>query len=254
MNHLFVRSFLAICCGMALCLGSNIVSAHEADVFPEVEHVELEQKDDEKLEAVFPEVEHVELEQKDNESSEALLTEALMESIGPNDNYYLQRLHTDSYYHLVAYSDSGDVVQLHDASKWSIQRSGRNKVIYWVQSDEIFIKPSIAWFSSYQYVLYNRTTNQAVQASLTSPPLPMGAATFRIVNIEPHQGLILLSDNTVWQVGSKSQFLNWQIGQRVLVGVNNKWRTAQFPQILINIDFSGESYSEAIFYGYPAGY
>jgi hypothetical protein len=103
--------------------------------------------------------------------------------------------------------------------------------------------------------LHNRNPeiNQAVGVNLISPPLPMGAHTFRIIHIEPNKHLVLLSDNTIWKVENAYHFSQWQIGQRVFVGVNNNWRTALFPHILINVDISGEPYSEAIFYGNPAG-
>lgn len=232
MNRLFVRPFLATFFSILLCLGSHEIFAQDFE------------------ESSFPKITRVE---EENLSANSIHT--LAEAVGQfDDSYYLQRIHSDAYYHLVAYSDNGDVVQLHDASKWSIRSSECQKVLYWVQSDDIFIKPSASCFSSYKYVLHNRTTNQAVGANLISPPLPMGAYTFRITNIQPYERLVLLSDNTVWQVGSDSKFSRWQIGQRVLVGVNNQWRTAPLPHILINVDLSGEPYSEASFYGYPVGY
>jgi hypothetical protein len=234
MNHICIRLFLAACCGILLCMGSHAVFANNNAEVP------------------FPEV--VRVEQEENVEEQAAETSPFVETIGQfHDSYYLRRIHDDGYYHLVAYSDNGDVVQLFDASKWSIQQSGREKVLYWVQEHDIFIKPCASCFSFYQYVLYNLTKNEAVEANLIHPPLPMGAHTFRIINIQPYERLVLLSDNTVWQVGPDANFSRWQIGQRLLVGVNNKWRTAKFPHILINVDISGYPYSEAVFYGYPLG-
>lgn len=236
MNSNLFRPFIATFCAALLCFGSNAIFANDNEETP------------------FPEV--VCVEQGDHSSDQVNEQMPLMESMSyyNNDSYYLQRIHNDGYYHLVAFSDTGDVVQLHDASKWQIERSGRQKVLYWVQSDDIFIKPCVACFSSNRYVLHNRTTNQAVEAQLINPPLPMGAYTFRIVNIQPYERLVLLSDNTVWQVGPDSNFSQWKIGQRLLVGVNNKWRTASYPHILINVDMNYEPYSQASFYGYPVGY
>lgn len=169
------------------------------------------------------------------------------------DHEWLSRVHQDAYYHLVAYSDNGDVVQLHDASKWTVHPGERKTVLGWVQSDDIFIKPYSSCFTSYRYVLYNRsidTKPNAVKVNMIAPPLPMGEATFRIVNIEPHARLVQLSDNTIWQVDSQStSFSDWRIGDRLLVGVNNHWRTVPFPQILINADLSKEPSCMAFFYG-----
>lgn len=233
MNRLSLRRFFtALCCAL-VCMGSNGLFANDNQEIP------------------FPEV--VPFVQEDNSIDQFTEMDALKNTIRnfSNDSYYLQRIHPDGYSHLFAFSDTGDVIQMHDASKWQIERSGRQKVLYWVQSDEIFIKPCIAWFSFNKYVLHNRTINQAVEATLISPPLPMGANTFRIVNIQPFDRLVLLSDNTVWQVGADSNFSKWRIGQRLMVGVNNYWRTATHPHILINVDMSGEPYSPASFYGYP---
>lgn len=188
----------------------------------------------------------------ENHPSDGELTSTLIENLGSfSDSYFLQRIHPNGYYHLVAYSDNGDTVQLHDASKWSIQSSGRKKVLYWVTNDDIFIKPSASCISLHRYVLHNRTINQVVWANLISPPLPMGSNTFRIVNFEPYQSLVLLSNNTVWKV-HPNLGSSWKIGQRVIIGVNNHWRTAKHPQIIINADSWSVPFCEAIFYGYPA--
>lgn len=173
-----------------------------------------------------------------------------LESIHSADDPYLYRIHNDAYYHIVAFSDNGDVVQLHDASKWSVHPSQSQMVLYWVRNNDIFIKPRSSCFSSYQYVLYNRTTQQAVEVNLITPPLPRGDNTFRIVNIEPFTRMVQLSDNTAWVISpDDDNFPYWQIGQRVLIGVNNHWRTAPLPNILINVDLYGEPYSEGNFYG-----
>lgn len=166
-----------------------------------------------------------------------------------NDNYYLQRIHADSYYHIVAYSDNGDTLQLYDGSKWSIQSNGRKKVLYWRKSQEIFIKPNVSWFSFYKYVLYNRTTNEAVEANLLSHPLPQGEKVFAIVEIRPYERQFLLNNHTVWQLSPNANMERWFVGQRVFIGVNNKWRTVEFPHILINADRSDNPYVEASFFG-----
>lgn len=231
MNDLYKNSFRSIMCTAILCIGIGSAFADEEVPFPEVIPVEQEAnlvENSANLSCFMGMVNHL------------------------NDGYYLQRIHRDGYYHLVAFTDNGDQIQLQDASKWEVERSGRQKVLYWVQKDDIFIKPNVHWFSSYRYVLHNRTVNQTVEVNLVSPPLPMGALTFRIVNIHPYDRLVLLSDHTIWKVGPESHFSYWQIGQRVMVGVNNKWRTEAYPQIFINVDLAHEPYCQAAFYGYPA--
>lgn len=234
MNHLFIRPLLAIVCITALCIGTAYIYATDELPFPEVLPVEK------------------------TEVSAEELTETLPwdQTLGYNqDDAYLYRIHKDAYYHLVACSDNGNVIQLHDASKWSVQYNQRYTVLKWVQNDDLFIKPSSSCFSPYRYVLYNRNLQQAVEINLIKPPLLMGAFTFRIVNIEPYARLVQLSDNTIWQIDPQDfNFPYWQIGQRVLIGVNNNWRSSPLPHIIINVDIYKEPYSQSDFYGYPVGY
>lgn len=167
----------------------------------------------------------------------------------------LSRIHLDAYYHLAAISDNGDVVQLNDASKWSVRSNDRNKVMYWVGNDDIWIKPNAKCFSFYKYVLYDRNTGETADVNLISPPLPMTEVTYRVVNIDYNSRLVQLSDNTVWQIDAYDrQFPYWEVGHRIVIGVNNEWRTAIYPQILINSDLYREPYSKAEFFGYPIGY
>lgn len=222
MKHLFFHSmFIAL-----FCLGTASVSiSAQENIFPEVNPIAQ------------------------------LLTQGPAIGPHPQDDAYLYRIHNDAYYHLATISDNGDLVQLHDASKWSVHPNHRKTVMYWVGNDDIFIKPYASCFSSYRYVLYNRTLRQIAEVNLVNPPLPMGEATFRIVNIEPYARLVQLSDNTIWQIDSRDgSFPHWQVGQRLLVGVNNRWRTAALPHILINVDMYKEPFIQADFYGYPVGY
>lgn len=173
----------------------------------------------------------------------------------PSDVIAFQRIHNDAYYHLFSFSGTGDVIQLHDASKWFVRSNQRHIVLQWVKNDDLFIKPQYWGLSNYRYVIHNRTTDQVVEVNLKTPPLPMGIATFCIVNIEPYARLVQLSDNTIWRISPyDTNFSYWQIGQRVVVGVNNHWRTTEFPHALINVDIYKEPYSQSEFYGYPVGY
>lgn len=171
-----------------------------------------------------------------------------------HDEEHLYRVHNDAYYAPYAISGSGDVIQLHDGSKWSVHPYQRKTVLYWVQSDLIFIKPKSSCFSMYSYVLQNRTTKEVVEVNLIGSPLS-STATRWVVNIDPYQRLIQLNDNTIWQVDSNDYaFSKWHIGHQIIIGVNNHWRIAKFPHILINTNLYQTPYSEAEFIGFPAGY
>lgn len=172
-----------------------------------------------------------------------------------NDEEYLYRIHNDAYYYPTAVSATGDIVQLNDGSRWSVHPYQRKAVLYWVQSDLIFIKPKSSCFSMYSYVLQNRTTQEAIEVNLIGSPVPTGAYTRWIINIDPYKKLIQLNDDTIWQIDPNDYAFNkWQIGHRLLIGVNNYWRIAKYPHVLINTSLYNAPYSEAEFIGYPAGY
>lgn len=226
---LFYRSFAPIAWMTFSCLSFSSISALNQDFknnFPSENLISAESE----------------------ESQDSLLPTAL--SLINGQNY----VHENANYHLVAFSDTGDVVQLQDASKWSVYQRQRDTVLRWVQSDYIYIKPSASCCSSYKYVLHNLTTEEAVEVNLIKPPLPMGAYTFLIVNIDYALGWVQLSDNTIWEIDPYDKnFPYWKIGQAVLVGVNNKWRTATKSHILINVEMYGQPYSQASYYGYTVG-
>lgn len=182
-----------------------------------------------------------------------------------NDQDYLYRINQNAYYHAVGSSSDGTILQLQDASKWSIHPDQVRFSTQWVKNDTIFIKPNASWRSSswmpsflapsYKYVLYNLTLQQSVEANLIELPLKNGANTFKIESIQPDLRIVQLNDHTFWYVDPADKtFSSWQRNQRVFIGVNDHWHTAGFPHIIINADLRNEPYSQADFYGYPPGY
>ncbi len=165
-------------------------------------------------------------------------------------HYYLDRVHSTALYHCQAISSTGDVLQLHDLSKWSVSWADSYQVRSWVASDDIIIVPNTVWFSRFQYALHNLTTNQIVQVDLLTPPPAFEPFTFHIVNIQPYDGLVAISDGTVWRIGSEASLSWWHVGQRVLLGVNNGWGNGAYPQIMINADVQGSPCRQANFVGY----
>ncbi len=239
MKYLSLRSLLAVMCMTGLCVGTNHLFAVDEVPFPDVEPIEK----------VVNEIE-------ENPASDLVETASWIEAFAyQSEDAYLYRIHKDAYNHLFAFSENGEVVQLYDSSKWTVHPSQRYMVLQWVQSDDLFIKPYSSCFSPYRYVLYNRTTKQAVEVNLINPPESMGAFTFHIVNIEPYARLVHLSDNTIWKISNSDQnFPYWQKGQRILIGVNNGWHSATYPHVLINVDMYKEPCSQGEFFGYPVGY
>lgn len=170
-----------------------------------------------------------------------------------NDQIYLDRIHKLAYYAPLAIYDNGRVIELFDYSKWFIHALEKQIVRKWVKSDTIFIKPNSSCFSMYDYVLYNQTTKEAVDANFGGIPKNYQVFTQRIIKIDYYERRVQLDDpeGTVWEISyGDYAFDRWQYGDYILVGVNNEWRSSTFPHILINASIGGAPYSEAIFYGY----
>jgi len=156
------------------------------------------------------------------------------------DGFYLQRIHQNAYRHIFGTSLHGEDLQMSDSSLWRIAKADQKKVVEWDKSDQIFIKPSYFCFwcpGQYSFVLHNRTTNDIAAANLAEPPVSNGKETVKIKVIDRISKLILLTDGTVWNVeGSSSKLAYWKEFDRVIIGVNNFWRTDPKPHILINAD------------------
>lgn len=166
-----------------------------------------------------------------------------------DDGQYLYRIHSYAYHHPVAITATGDNLQLHDASLWFVHPSYRYLVKKWVTSDQLFIKPNASCFSLYSYVIQNRVTQDVVEVSLINPPIDTGAYTHWIIDIDYFNRLVYLNDGTTWSINpSDYAFSKWKIGHRLMIGVNNKWRSAPYPHVLINTSIYKAPYCEANVY------
>lgn len=170
-----------------------------------------------------------------------------------NDEQYLDRIHKLAYTFPIGIFNNGRAIRLVDESDWIVNSVQQYIVRNWVKSDTIFIKPKSSCFSIYPYVLYNRTTNEAVEVQFDNMPYYYGVYRQKIAKIDPYTRLVQLDDyeNTVWTISfSDSSFNYWKQGDYIIVGVNNDWRIANYPHILINTSITGAHYCEGSFYGY----
>lgn len=170
-----------------------------------------------------------------------------------NDDQYLDRIHKLAYTFPYALIDEGVKIDLIDGSRWYVNPVQRDMLWNWSQSHTIFIKPKSSCFSMYPYVLYNRTTRQAVEVQFINMPYEYGPYRQRIAKIDPYNRIVQLDDyeRTVWQISySDTGFNHWKVGDFVIVGVNNDWRIATHPHILINTSMISTPYCEGSFYGY----
>lgn len=153
-------------------------------------------------------------------------------------------IHPDSYHYPYSHSMSGDQVELYNGSVWFVHPWDRYKVMNWLGSDLIFIRPNPSWFSSYKYVLENQATGAIVDVNLIAPPY---INNLWVVNIDTNKGVAVLCDGTVWPLNGwdYNVYNKWYVGDRIIVGINTPARFGIYPYILINVEI--DNYSESSF-------
>lgn len=172
-----------------------------------------------------------------------------------NSDPNLCLVHNNAYHHIESFSENGDSVKLENGTRWVVNLNRYVSVLDWVQSDNIFIMPNrdLNWFfiKPFKFILFNHTLQQSVEADLEFPYWDESSQT-RILKIDHSDNLILLSDNTIWNVngGYFSGFDSWKIGDRVVIGLNHR-NFNSFVNIIINIDLNKRTFLEANYFGYP---
>jgi len=192
-------------------------------------------------------------EQRLSETPKEILEQCIPKLNYNKDDAYLNRIQKLAYTFAVATINGGQKLKLLDESVWVINPVQRYQIRDWVQSHALFIKPNASCFSRYPYVLYNRETYQAVEAQFVEMPHDYNYYRQQIEKIDSYNRIIQLddADKTIWQISfSDSGFNHWAEGDFIIVGVNNDWRIATYPHILINTSIKQAPYSEASFAGY----
>jgi hypothetical protein len=142
--------------------------------------------------------------------------------------------HLGAFHHPFAISLLGDVVELEDGSQWVVASYDRYKTLNWLVSDSVVITPNHAWFSSYDFVLNNQNTGDAIEINLLMGPIFLGVYSHWIVAIDSMNDQLILEDGSIWTVESL-WWSKWDIGQYVIIGVNDGYKSNTLPNILINI-------------------
>lgn len=164
------------------------------------------------------------------------------------DGQYLYRIHRNAYYYSECVSALGDYIQLQDTSLWEVHPNYRLVIQKWYSDDPIFIKPNPSRFSPYRYILQNRkaSAQDIAEVNLKKLPIEAGGPAFWIAKIDFEKSLVKLNDDTLWRINPHDYSFNkWRVEDRVLIGVNNNWRFAHYPHILINASMTNTPYCEA---------
>lgn len=145
--------------------------------------------------------------------------------------------HPGAYHFAFSIGVYGDTLTTEDGTVWNIHPADSYKVFNWLASDTIVVMPNHAWFSSYGYCLVNLNTDTAVEATIRLYVKPAYHTVFnhRVVLIDDFYHKIWLEDGSVWSILSYDyQPIHWQVGDTVIIGINDGWYLNTNPNILIN--------------------
>jgi hypothetical protein len=183
---------------------------------------------------------------KNSENAEAPKTEALKgllksESaqfkIGGEAKLTYISTHPGAYHFAYAVGLFGDTVTTEDGTVWNVNPNDSYKVFNWLSTDTIVVMPNHAWFSCYGYCLVNLNTDTAVEATIGLYVKPPYHSVFnhRVTLIDDYRQMIWLEDGSVWSILNYDyQPIHWQVGDTVIIGINDGWYLNTNPNILIN--------------------
>lgn len=146
-------------------------------------------------------------------------------------------VHPGAYHYPTSISSFGDTVGLEDGSVWTVSAADMYKIGGWYSNDVVVITPNHSWFSSYQYVITNQTTQDAVAANLYLAPFYRGEYTHWIMGIDYYNNVVYLEDGSRWWMSAFDSVITdrWYLGDTVIIGVNDSLFSSSRPNILINV-------------------
>lgn len=148
----------------------------------------------------------------------------------------------------LATSPSSDMVEFQNGSVWQVNPRYVVKLSIWLpNSDGIVVMQDTSWFfSRYKYRLVNTATGDVVAADMQ-----LGAFADRvpfIVDIDPNDRKIFLSDGTAWKISGWDDFIyhnksstdlkkrRWLSKDGIIVGANASYWGGPF--ILLNVNMN----------------
>ncbi len=161
------------------------------------------------------------------------------ESCGFLFNRYPPVYYSSAIHWLNAVSSLGETVEIEDGSVWQVSRHDAYKALHWRSDDPLMITQNHRWFSRYTYRIVNTNTGSSLEADLQLGPIQNGEHTRYIVELNPWEGVLTLSDNTHWQISSYdgSTFRDWALDDAIIIGYNSGW-DSHCESILINVNMN----------------
>jgi len=141
----------------------------------------------------------------------------------------------NSCHWVVALSAIGDSVSIEDGSIWQANPFNSYAVLSWYLNDIVTITQNQSWFSSYQYLLVNKNNGTSVAVNLSLGPIIFCEHSLQIIDIDPFNGILVLSDQSHWKISSLDYYLfsEWALRDYIILGVNSGWDSSS-PYLLIN--------------------
>lgn len=136
----------------------------------------------------------------------------------------------------------GDLVTLYDGTQWSVEPRDSFVTSHWFEDEEVVILPngSYPYRSAYPYLLNNLRSNTTAGVELVRGPHMASSLLRYIVSIDDLQGIVRLSDGSVWKLPRTQKLFDWCCDDFekdiILIGLNDGPDALRRPYILLNVN------------------
>jgi hypothetical protein len=131
-------------------------------------------------------------------------------------------------------------LEIENSAGFGIRDEDFHLVTKWnPQKTFIKISPNHLWFSAYTYTITNLQTQESVKANLLRGPFENSPFNRTIAHINYDERLVVLDNGLSFQPSKNAkelkEFYQWQVGNLIIVGVNDSLFSWGYNNILINL-------------------
>lgn len=152
-------------------------------------------------------------------------------------------------HHLADYFPDENTFTLENRSKWI--SANIEMIKNWKVDDDLLITQNQAFFSAYRFALVNPRLQKAVPVSLLREPLPIDNKMFFILNIDPSNDVVTLSNGVEYTVYAHDHgtLRKFSENDRIILGFNSSDRldttNLDYYKCYLLIDTTCNSYVRA---------